>query len=281
MLYNELPLPFPIYDKIEKQDRFRENVAPLLWYKLITPKDSLLSFQFYVTDLDATINGWSFYEATTDSLFTTVDNLVGNISSKALNGVGRKYFYYEGFSLGNNLGLIVGNFYYFKLTLSNGAEYFSEVFYVCDMLRFQGTNPFIRFEYWNDFDMNPLFYNDITNGSVKYRNLIYLEGHIKESEPAVDVEGEPDGEGEIVPTFMKASIQRTIPVLVPDYLKNALVLMQLHDHVVLTTPNGIGSGEIEQLSTSTNSQVNGGYAEVILTFEEALIVRRGCKDNMQ
>src|SRR6266567_3702353 len=46
LIFNELPIVFPWYDKLEKQLRHKENVEKACDYKLITPENGLLPFQF-------------------------------------------------------------------------------------------------------------------------------------------------------------------------------------------------------------------------------------------
>jgi hypothetical protein len=48
MIINELKLPFPIYTRRLRQNRFRENCAGMLNHRLITPNNALLPFQFRV-----------------------------------------------------------------------------------------------------------------------------------------------------------------------------------------------------------------------------------------
>lgn len=48
LLYNELPTVFPWYDKIGKQQRYRENAAKMCDYRLLNPRDRLLPFQFKI-----------------------------------------------------------------------------------------------------------------------------------------------------------------------------------------------------------------------------------------
>lgn len=45
MIFNELPIVFPFYDKLEKQHRFRDVADGACMYKLITPRNALLPFQ--------------------------------------------------------------------------------------------------------------------------------------------------------------------------------------------------------------------------------------------
>ena len=45
MIFNELPIVFPFYDKLEKQHRFRDVADGACAYKLITPRNALLPFQ--------------------------------------------------------------------------------------------------------------------------------------------------------------------------------------------------------------------------------------------
>jgi hypothetical protein len=197
---------------------------------------------------------------------------------------GRSYVYYAGESLatsGGALSLAQG-LYYSVITFADASVWYSETFYVpgCS---FVGTAAadFLKLEWYNDTDIRPIFYNDKDGGGIPYfRNVAYLDTFITQSEPEIIEDGEKDGNDEQVATFSKAVIRYRITELVPDYLKKALVLMQMHDHVFLTTRNGIRTGEIKKMETASAAEAFGGLSTIDIIFEEEILIKKGCGDNM-
>lgn len=302
-IYNELPTAFPWYEgTIKKQNRFRFNVKSDDWAGLISPINSVLPFEFsypYTFSdefgtvlLDADINEWKIYDLN--------DHLVATLSAAAIAQINKavrenkQYFYFAGGALtvsgGAALNLAKG-FYYsrIKLVEHGGTAFFtyfySEVFYVPDCL-FSTTTaadqiPFLKLEWWNASDLRPIFYNDLISGVPKFRNVIYLDTFVHQSEPEIQEDGEKDGNDETIPTFQKCLLKYRITELVPDFLKLALVVMQMHDHVKLTTEYGLRSGEMHRLTTNTTTEEGGAFSTVDIIFEEDVaMIKKACADNM-
>jgi hypothetical protein len=282
MIFNELPTAFPWYDKKEKQNRYRENAEKLTSWGLITPRDALLPFQFWRGTTSA-VTGWTIKNADTDSNAAVLDAAsVAKIRGAVKEG--RSYVYYAGEALSTSAGALSlsKGLYYSVLTFADASVWYSETFYVPGCSFLTGTAAeFLKLEWYNDTDIRPIFYNDKDGGGIPYfRNVAYLDTFITQSEPEIIEDGEKDGNDEQVPTFTKALIRYRITELVPDYLKKALVLMQMHDHVTLTTRKGTRSGELLRLETATAPEAFGGLSSIDIIFEEDLLIKKGCGDNM-
>jgi hypothetical protein len=282
MIFNELPTAFPWYDKKEKQNRYRENAEKLDTWGLITPKNALLPFQFW-RSTTSSVTGWTIKDAVTDANVASLDAAsLGKIRGATKEG--RSYVYYAGEALatsGGALALLKG-LYYSVLTFADASVWYSETFYVpgCSFLTGAAAD-FLKLEWYNDTDIRPIFYNDKDGGGIPYfRNVVYLDTFITQSEPEIIEDGEKDGNDEAVPTFTKAVIRYRITDLVPDYLKKALVLSQMHDHIFLTTRKAIRSGEVLRLETTSAPEAFGGLSSIDLLFEEDLLTKKGCGDNM-
>ena len=87
MLFNELPIAFPWYEKLEQQNRYRENVEPVCDYKLVSPRDALLPFQFWKAPAGLVPNLWEVFEVNTQTKVadTQEAHLFKNILSGQLN----------------------------------------------------------------------------------------------------------------------------------------------------------------------------------------------------
>jgi hypothetical protein len=113
-----------------------------------------------------------------------------------------------------------------------------------------------------------------------FRNVAYLDTFITASEPEIVEDGERDGHDELIITFQKAIIKYRITLPVAEYLKKAMSLLNMHDHVILTTHRSIRSGELEKLTFSSVLEANGAFSIVDLLFQETILVKKGCGENM-
>jgi hypothetical protein len=284
-IVKELPLAFPWYENnINLQNRFRENAKNLTTYGLISPADALLPFEFYRTGGSTVITSWQIYTAAGALVITL--NALNHAKIKNITLEGRTYFYYDGSALFNLPGHFEPGEYYSRILFNDATEFFSEVFLVpsCSFLTTSQPEdvPFLRLEWYNESDIRPIFYNDYdTDGIPYFKNILFLDTFIHVSEPEIIEEGERDGNGDTVPTFVKGIRRYRLAEMVPDFLKVALVLMQMHDKISLTTPFGHRTGEILKMTTNTQTEQGGAFSVVEIVFEEDLaMIKKGCADNM-
>lgn len=284
MLYPELPNAFPWYDQLKKQNRYRENTAGMVEYGLLNPSDSLLPFQFYIIGGGGVVS-WEIYHES-GALVATISG--GSFSFiRIANREGRKYYSYAGQVLtvagGGFLNLAPG-FYYSKIVMSHFGVVYSEIFQVpgCQFTAAtMADNPFLRIEWYNDTDLKPIFYNDYVSTTPYFKNTVYLDSFIHVSEPAITEDAEKDGEDEPVATFQKAVVSYKIADLVPDFLKVALGLLQMHDHVIITTAKSIRTGEVKRISMTATPTDGGAFSNIELTWrEEIAAIKKGANDNM-
>ncbi len=75
MIINELKLPFPIYRRRLRQNRFRENCAGAMGWRLIMPKNAFLPFQFRVEGLEyaPTVAQWKLNRVCPQFVTTVVN----------------------------------------------------------------------------------------------------------------------------------------------------------------------------------------------------------------
>jgi len=289
MLFTELPVAFPWYPDKRQQSRYNENAEAICSYKLITPVDALLRFEFWKPAADFLPNLWEIFNADSDQQVANISPSIPMITRKKIEG--KEYYYYKGDRLNATTGLLnlPQGFYYSRLVFPNGEMYFSEMFFVPDLHNY-GFNVadddninFLRLEWWNDGDLRPIFYNNVPAGATvpDFRNVIYLDSFVTNSEPQITEDGTRDGEDTVIETFQKALIAYRITVVVPDFLKRALMLLEMHDHVLLTTKWGVRSGEIERIEVASTLEANGALSVVDMLFQEDMaMVKKGCADNM-
>lgn len=274
LIFEELPTAFPWYDKLEKQTRYKDHGDGVCDYKLIAPKNSLLPFQFRKISTKKIPVVWKIFEINTNIEVAEITAFLSQLKYKTLGDY--DYFYYDGSTLGAlDLGF---GFYYSRLELSDGSFLYSEMFTVPEIpFSNSAATKYLKLVWYNSADLDPFYFNDQTGGIPYFQNVVYLDSFVNASEPQITEDGTKDGNDEVIPTFQKASIQYQITAMVPDYLKVALVLMQLHDKIILTEPGGIREGEIKKVSTNSSVE-SGGFLSVvdILFFQDLLIINRGC-----
>lgn len=285
-IFSELPISFPWYQRKEHQNRYKANVAgrPDLpgGYKpidLICPYDAVLPFEFYISGRVAeTIlpTFWAIYRVEDDVQVQVIP--LNQLLSTYLPNVNRKYFYHAG----NQQNIHLGNGeYYSRIDFTNGFQQFSEVFHVCNFSVNQLDCPFLKLQWWNDSDINPIFYNDFDNGRPRFTNVVYLDTFIHEYEVETIQETFNEEHGKPIASSSLANLKYRIAILVPSYLKKALVLTQIHDWVFLTT-SGIEhrTGEIENIATSSEALLNGAFHNFEIVFEDEFLFQKSCGENM-
>lgn len=285
-LFQELPISWPWYQKKEFQNRYRQNVAgrPDLpaEYKpldLVCPNDALLPFQFYLpSPVNSSIvpTAWNIYRVVDD---VAVQNIsLALLDSTYLPGVDRKYFYHDGRQQAIHLGT---GTYYCRIDFPNGFQEFSEVFHVCDFSVNQLDCPYLKLQWWNDSDLDPIYFNDILNGRPRFTNVVYLDTFLHEYEPELVQQTRPGGFGITIPESTLANLQYKLSITVPLYLKVALAILPLYDHVLLTTA-GVEhrTGEIDRLTVNTEPVLNSAFSNVEITIQENFIQKTECSANM-
>jgi hypothetical protein len=282
MLYNELPIAFPWYDRIEKQNRFNENTESVCDYRLISPADALLPFEFAKnTPTGVGPNAWEVFEANSQAQAANITANIPKIFFTTKEG--REYFCYHGEAL-TSLALSPG-YYYSRLAFPDGTFSYSEMFFVPENFFYtfnEPTAPFLKLTWYNNGDLRPIFYNNLDGSGVpKFKNFLYLDTFVHASEPEITQDGKRDGHDELIITFSKVVIPHRITVIVPDFLKKALFVMPLHSTIELRTKNAIREGALENIKLTSALEANGALSVVDILFtSEIAIVSKGCPDNM-
>lgn len=281
MIYKELPISFPWYDNIQQQNRYNENVEPFCDYKLITPRDALLPFQFYKTDVSGALpTAWKIYNINTGIEVADLATDIATLHRIVLEG--REYFTYYGQAL-TSLNLATG-YYHSRMSWADGSFKYSEMFHVPEksfLLAGDGNVDYLKLVWYNMNDLNPIYYNNYGVDMLpKFKQVVYLNTFVTASEPEILEDGERDGTDELVPTFQKGIIAYRITDLVPDFLKKALVLMQMHDYAGLTTKRSVRTGKMDTLKVNSALDASGALSIVDIIFHEAILLKKGCGENM-
>lgn len=284
LIYNELPTSFPWYDKLEKQQAYRDNAKISKPYPLISPKDALIPFEILITSSDVLqATKWEIL----DCEGTVLIDLTQNIS--LLNGRtvdSGTYIFYNGepltasFPTGSqDLNLSPGT-YYSRMVFGTDVVNYSERFTVpTNSFRVNDPAPFINYlkiEYTNGCDIAPVLYAG-NNGKL-FKQVMYLDTFVHASEPEIEVSGEPDGDNREIEGYQRMIVSYRFSLAVPDFLKIAITSLQLHTSVTVTTAKGVRTGIIDAMTTTSSIEDNGAYSKIDVKLEQVVMVKHGCCD---
>lgn len=309
MLFNNLPLSLPWYSRIFLQDRFRNHVSKDVVFAQLAPFDGLLPFQFNKISTSELPAHWKIKcvgDATLeDYLGGHEDDVAMDISTLIATNLQWGSFVEDStvkdWFMFKNSGNVTGintispfglepGLYYMEMKFPDSVNtdgialdtfdglYVSEIFRVPEE-KFTWNNAsneckFVALKWYHNSPIKP---NIVYPGDGSFFNLLYMDSFIAASEPEVEIEGEKDGNNELIPTSQKASIKYTFSALVPDFVKVALYAMEIHDFKELTTEYGFRKGELKNMAVSHEETSDQAYSVVILSFEQmALLTTTSC-----
>lgn len=269
MIYRELPTAFIWYDNIKKQSFRQENLDFACYYGLVAPKNALLPFQLKKESLSKPTN-WIIV-----SRCGGIDiDISSNVSLlKAVEVSDGIYVTYNGENISFNvttgnkvpLNLSPGEWYSI-LTFEDGQVYYSDLFKVVD-----DVSKYVKLEFYDGSDLSPIKYLD-----TDFKQVIFLDSVLSSSEPEIEEEGENDENGLFEATFQRLSVNHTLEVYVPDFLKIALTSLQMHSNILLTSPSQAREGIITRVIVSSASDPNVGYSTVTMQLVETNLIKNSC-----
>lgn len=262
MIYSELPLAFPWYNNLYKQNRFRRNCLNVKPFKLITPNDALLPFQLYrAGDALKSIAEWKVFNSD-GSMVKDLIAEVAKLNNKLIDD--KQYTWYKGDVL--SLDLPCG-FYYSRIRYDEeSVYYFSEVFFISNF-SIAGNPDFLRITYKHTCDIGPVKYASM---DAEYQNILFLDTFLTHTEPAYIEEVEKDGFGNETVVFNKFQNRYITQFIVPDYLKTAIVVLQIHKAASIVTNNAVNAIAVNRLFVKTSIVEDAGGCESLidLTIED-------------
>lgn len=272
-LFKELPTVLPFFTDIRNQNRFKENVKKKCPFQLLSPKNAFLPFIIQIPKGSA--KPTSFKLISLNGSETDLSNNIGIL--KAIDFEDFAYCYYKGESLVFKFETIeqelnlTGSFY-IELNIDD-VIYFSEVFVMKEEIKnSEFPNDFIKIEFWDSKDIEPIRYRD------GFKQEIYLDTFIHTSEPEIEEETEPDGNNNLNPTFSKLVIKQKMEILVPDFLKIALMTLPMHEEIKVFDQNK-REGKIDRTKVTPTTVANGAFATLEIVFETDVLTKTLCDEN--
>jgi hypothetical protein len=151
------------------------------------------------------------------------NNIKSYIQILSTVNAGVEYLTYHGEVLGIN---IPAGIYYVQLQKGNSI-YYSETFKVDN-----DVNSMLKLVWYNNGDIAPVMYQNA------FQNLLYIEDAYTEAiVPEVQQDVEKDNQGNSIVMFQRVVQKYKFETLLPDYLLDALTLMQIHSDIYLTENN--------------------------------------------
>lgn len=272
-LYDELTTVLPFYTNKRNQERFKENVAKNCALKLLSPSNALLPFLLKLPKSSPKPTAFNLVD-----LNGTKTNLMNNISKlKAFDFDDLAYCYYNGEELifkfdSFEQPLDLQGFFFIELMIG-GVEYFSEMFFMSKEIKTSGfSDRMVKVEFYDEKDIEPIRYR---NG---FKQVFYLDTFIHTSEPEIEEENEVDGLGGQIPTFTKFTIKQKMEVVIPDFFKNAIMTMQMHDEIFVYEQNK-REGKIDRIKVTPNVDETGASFTVEIVLETDILIKTQCEDN--
>ena len=272
-LFNEMPTVLPFYENLRNQNRFRENVKKNCDFKLLSPSNALLPFVLKLPKGSPKPTSFKLISINEQEI-----DLSNNISK--LTGVDFDdfcYCFYNGQKLTFKFeeieqDLNLSGFYFVELIIG-GKKYFSEVFFMIEEIKKDYfSDKFVKLSFSDEKDIDPIRYR---NGFVQE---IYLDTFIHKSEPEILEETETDGNGNKIPTFQKLIISQKAEVFVPDYLKNALMTLPMHENIEVNEQNK-REGQIDRVKITASADETGAFATVEIILETDILTKTQCESN--
>jgi len=265
MINNYLKTGFPVYDNIRKQFRFRSGEgAQNCIYNHYTSSNALLPFQIRKVKSDTDfIISWSVKNLDGSNSFNLNQNInifIKNIDNSFENWIydGRELVFRYNNGIVAPLEMCNGMFYS-VIEFQSGQKYYSEVFTIDSK---QNLNELIKIEWLGGCLIAGISYVD------NFRNLVFINGEIQKSIPAINEEGE-EIEGKFIPTIVRYTNRYRISLITPDWLVETLTMACIHPKITITTNDGLYTADVQNLKVENLEWLDPPcYARIDLTFEQ-------------
>lgn len=277
-VFNHLPIAFPFYQDVKSQEIYKENLESNLFYKLITPLDRLLPFQIEMPVGKPNPTKWEILVYDEDGSYVAFNLIPSLPLIKIYTFADRKIAVYDGqqlikqFKAGITLPLDMScGYYYTKITFADGSYYVSDIFYAKPNLA-----DCIKVDFWCSKDLKPVIYRD------GWKQWLYLPTFVHTASPEVEEESIKDGYNNEIPVYQKMMLKYKFIDVVPDFLKTALVSLQIQDFVYLWISE-TRQGYVDRVWVAVTPDDTGATSEVEVTFEDDILLKTNCgvDDNLQ
>lgn len=136
---------------------------------------------------------------------------------------------------------------------------------------------YIKLEWWNSCDLGGIYYQG------GFKNRLYFNTNVGKPDYEYEVEEEYNGDGVLISTFKRLVKIYKFQVFVPEYVADALQLMQLHDNIELTFLDGTYSSSIRNIKCDVSFEdiTNDCMAVATISFQQDdQVIKTNCCVNL-
>lgn len=270
-IFQQMPMVFPWYKRLQDQNVNKENSNDEVLYKLITPPSNFLPFQIQMNaEVEEKPNKWEIFRLVDGSPEFAYDITPSLSKIKLYKFDDRNVAVYNGEKLSmvydvapRPLNMYCG-YYYSKITFPSGLFYVSEIFYVDT-----DFSNHMQIMFYCDNDLKPIVYR---NG---FKQILYLSTFVHTASPEVEEETLKDGNNNENPVWQKMVIKYKFIETVPDFLKIALISLQIHEFVYLWISE-TRQGFMNRVFVTETPDDSGAMSDCEVTFEDDILIRNAC-----
>lgn len=219
--------PLPWYRNIDEQNHFKSyaygNVYPLYW-----PLGNVPAFQVIIPHGSVTVSDIQLVNCEDGRADEIMSDMTG-LQIVRFSAYGYDVIVYPSTA---PMGLTIkeGRYYMYML-LSDGTEYYSDIFTLVG-----DTSGFLTIQWWDDSDL-------IMDGcrimySTGYRNTLWLPTQLGKPDYEFEEEGETR-DGYFFPEKMISEKKYKCVMLAPEYLCDVMRFIRLSDFVTVLDQNGV------------------------------------------
>lgn len=132
---------------------------------------------------------------------------------------------------------------------------------------------YIKLEWTNSCDLGGIYYQG------GFTNKLFFDTNVGNPTYEEEIEEQYNGDGVLISTFQRLVKIYKFQVFVPEYIADALKLMQLHDTVTLTFLDGSYSGTIRNIKADISFEdiSNDCMALATISFQQDdQVVKTNC-----
>ena len=152
------------------------------------------------------------------------------------------------------------------------SYFISETFYIPEnKFKVGEDNDFMLVEFWNEKDTEPILFRE------NWKQRIYLDSFIHSAVPEMEEETTKDGVNTPIPIWQKLTLKYKFTDVVPDFVKIALVSLQMNDFIYLYLTRENRGGKIDRVLVTATPDDTGALNNLDVVFEDDIMVKDSCE----
>lgn len=273
--------PLRLHENLMHQNQHRSN-TDITPFKLYCPLNYLLPFQI------RRIAG--IRDLTSIQLVNNITNakteIINNLDESELERLSFENFdYLIHYGQLPHTATIAQGDYYIEVT-DGTTIWYSEVmtFVDFDKDNIAGSCIKTKIEYWDKYNVADMFYRTYQFTNKQYKNVMYLDLAVGRPQWDYEIEGDRDGDGQLVPETLTREKEYLLQGVFPEYFIDALSMIPLHQSVnsqiLITTEYGytstINRVELGEPDWTGGDGGNGRLAKIDVNFALVTRIKTNC-----